>query len=209
TLLILCDPVWVRSSRFRRTRRPSRSDNRWHSVTGVGLPAYEPSSSANSLRNSSEIHAVRNSSSSSMSAGTSVSGTKRPPNSPNRPSPTGSGPGGSKRTGSPRAGAVIGSWYGSRAVGHPVVRRRLGIGHPSVAPAQLRAGRARFLDEASQLAGVLATGAGCGLHAGGHVDTPRSHAADRLGHVLAVQPAGEQQAHPGRDDVGQRPVERG
>ena len=33
------------------------------------------------------------------SAGTSVSGTKRPPNSPKRPRPTGSGPGGSRCTG--------------------------------------------------------------------------------------------------------------
>ena len=93
TLLILCEPVWVRSSRFSSTRTPRRSDSRWHSVTGVGRPAYERSSSANSARNSSEVQAVRNSSSSSMSAGTSVSGTKRPPNSPKRPRPTGSGPG--------------------------------------------------------------------------------------------------------------------
>ena len=42
TLLILCEPVWVRSSRFRSTRTPSRSESRLHSVTGVGRPAYEP-----------------------------------------------------------------------------------------------------------------------------------------------------------------------
>ena len=39
TLLILCEPVCVRSSRFRSTRTPSRSESRWHSVTGVGRPA--------------------------------------------------------------------------------------------------------------------------------------------------------------------------
>ena len=39
TLLILCEPVCVRSSRFSSTRTPSRSESRWHSVTGVGRPA--------------------------------------------------------------------------------------------------------------------------------------------------------------------------
>ena len=36
TLLILCEPVCVRSSRLSSTRTPSRSESRWHSVTGVG-----------------------------------------------------------------------------------------------------------------------------------------------------------------------------
>ena len=49
----------------------------------------------------------RNSASSCSSAGTSVSGAKRPPNSPKRPRPTGSGPGGSRCTGTPRAGTDI------------------------------------------------------------------------------------------------------
>ena len=39
TLLILCEPVCVRSSRFSSTRTPRRSERRWHSVTGVGRPA--------------------------------------------------------------------------------------------------------------------------------------------------------------------------
>ena len=39
TLLILCEPVCVRSSRLSSTRTPSCSDSRWHSVTGVGRPA--------------------------------------------------------------------------------------------------------------------------------------------------------------------------
>ena len=39
TLLILCEPVWVRSSRLSSTRTPRRSERRWHSVTGVGRPA--------------------------------------------------------------------------------------------------------------------------------------------------------------------------
>ena len=105
TLLILCDPVWVRSSRLSRTRTPSRSERRWHSVTGVGRPAYCVSSSAYSSRNSGDVQALRNSASSSSSAGTSVSGTNRPPNSPNRPRPVGSGPGGPSVTTSPRRGA--------------------------------------------------------------------------------------------------------
>ena len=39
TLLILWEPVWVRSSRLSSTRTPSRTESRWHSVTGVGRPA--------------------------------------------------------------------------------------------------------------------------------------------------------------------------
>ncbi len=39
TLLILCDPVWARSSRFKSSRMPSCSPSRRHSVTGVGRPA--------------------------------------------------------------------------------------------------------------------------------------------------------------------------
>ena len=113
TLLILCEPVWVRSSRLSSTRTPEplREPVALGDRRRAGRRS-DASSSANSARNSSDVHAVRNSASSSSSAGTSVSGTKRPPNSPKRPRPTGSGPGGSRRTGSPRAGAVIGSCYG-------------------------------------------------------------------------------------------------
>ena len=40
TLLILCDPVWVRSSRLSRIRQPPASAaNRGTSVSGVGRPA--------------------------------------------------------------------------------------------------------------------------------------------------------------------------
>ena len=38
TLLILCEPVWARSSRLSSTRTPSRSESRGHWVTGVGRP---------------------------------------------------------------------------------------------------------------------------------------------------------------------------
>ena len=38
TLLILCDPVWARSSRLSSTRTPRRAERRLHSVTGVGRP---------------------------------------------------------------------------------------------------------------------------------------------------------------------------
>ena len=96
TLLILCDPVWVRSSRFSSTRTPKSSERLWHSVIGVGLPAYEASNPPSSARKSSEYHALRNSASSCSRAKTRVSGTYRPPNSPNLPRPSGAGPGGSR-----------------------------------------------------------------------------------------------------------------
>ena len=38
TLFSLCEPVWARSSRLSRTRTPSFSERRRHSVTGVGRP---------------------------------------------------------------------------------------------------------------------------------------------------------------------------
>jgi hypothetical protein len=46
TLLILCEPVWVRSSRLSSSRIPSSSDMLAHSVTGVGRPAYSRSRSS-------------------------------------------------------------------------------------------------------------------------------------------------------------------
>jgi hypothetical protein len=39
TLLILCEPVWFRSSRLSSTRTPSSSLSRSHSVSGDGRPA--------------------------------------------------------------------------------------------------------------------------------------------------------------------------
>ena len=94
TLLILCEPVCVRSSRFSSTRTPSRSDSRAHSVTGVGRPgvAREQRRVLGAERvvvpgaGGTPLRAVR-------ARATSVSGAKRPPNSPKRPRPTGSGPG--------------------------------------------------------------------------------------------------------------------
>ena len=39
TLLILCEPVWLRSSRLSRTRQPSSADRLAHSVSSDGRPA--------------------------------------------------------------------------------------------------------------------------------------------------------------------------
>src|SRR5205823_177095 len=64
-------------------------------------------SSAYSARNASSAQASRKWASRSASAGTSVSGAKRPPYSPKRPSPSGSGPGGSRCTAVPRRGTDI------------------------------------------------------------------------------------------------------
>src|SRR5262249_6408744 len=156
----------------------------------------------------SDTQAVRNSSSSSASAGTSVSGTKRPPYSPKRPSPSGSGPGGSRCTGRPRAGAVIGSWYESGPVGHPVIRRGLGVGNPAVA-AQLVAGCPRLVDEPSELARALVPRARRGLDAGRDVDTPGPPPPDRLPDVLTVEATREHEAHTRRHRVGECPIEGG
>ena len=124
TLLILCDPVWVRSSRFSRTRTPSRSDSRWHSVTGVGRPAYEreqlgelapelvgdPRGAELGL----ELHRARGRASRGRSdRRTRRSGRARPVR----------GPAGRGARAPPGRVRSSGHRYGSRAVGHPVVRR--------------------------------------------------------------------------------------
>ena len=50
-----------------------------------GRPEYCVCTRVNSARKPGSIHASSKAASSSWQAGTSVSGTKRPPNSPNRP----------------------------------------------------------------------------------------------------------------------------
>src|SRR5690606_19676514 len=80
---------------------------------------------SSSARNTGSAHAARNSASSCWHAGTSVSGTNSPPNSPKRPS----GPG------SPITGAVVVSlMVGSRSGGgRPAGRRgRVGRSQPLV-----------------------------------------------------------------------------
>ena len=142
------------------------------------------------------------------SAGTSVSGTNRPPNSPKRPRPTGSGPGGSRCTGvaTDGSGHRVIAWRrsggegGARvagaeptrvdggrersasvAVGHPVVGRGLGVGvgHP-VAFLELVAAASRAARRSARsLRGVLVARARRGLDPGRHVDAPRPHPPDR------------------------------
>src|SRR5690606_16060356 len=150
---------------------------------------------SSSARNTGSAHAARNSASSCWHAGTSVSGTNSPPNSPKRPS----GPG------SPITGAVVVSlMVGSRSGGgRPAGRRgRVGRSQPLVehpvegAVVGVAPGRARWrlggpggLDERPDLAGVLAPRRR--LDAGGHVDAPRAHDAHRVTDVLRRQAAGQ------------------
>jgi hypothetical protein len=56
----------------------------------LGRPAYSRSNWFSSPTNAGSAHASRNAASNSWHAGTSVSGTKRPPNSPKRPCGVGS-----------------------------------------------------------------------------------------------------------------------
>ena len=133
-----------------------------------------------------------------MSAGTSVSGTNRPPNSPKRPGPSGSGPGGPRTTGSPRAGA------GSRHV--PSSAQSYGPSDSGVQPSSsaLPASLARATNSRT-LRGVLPARATPPSR--WRVDAPGPDLADGLAHVVGVEPAGQQQPHPVRCALGQRPVE--
>src|SRR6478672_12700609 len=83
-LLILWAPVWFRSSRLRYTRAPTFSDRRGASLNGDGRPTYVESIVERSARNDGSSCAVAYATSSSSSAGMSVSGTYRPPKAPNR-----------------------------------------------------------------------------------------------------------------------------
>ena len=90
TLLILCEPVWLRSSRLSSTRQPSSAGQ----VGALGeqrRPAGVVAQQAVELaRKPGSAHASRNAASSSWHAGTSVSGTNSPPKSPKRPGGPGS-----------------------------------------------------------------------------------------------------------------------
>src|SRR3954469_1958741 len=91
TLLILCDPVWVRSSRLSRMRAPPAAVRRFVvSVTGVGRPAYDESKPSSSAWKAGSALAFAHAASSWSSAATRASGTNRPPYGPKWP--VGSGP---------------------------------------------------------------------------------------------------------------------
>jgi hypothetical protein len=79
TLLILWEPVCVRSSRLSRTVTPSSADSRRAGVSGVGRPAYAESSRARLPRNPGSAHAWANASATAWQAGIRDSGTYRPP----------------------------------------------------------------------------------------------------------------------------------
>ena len=57
TLLILWEPVWLRSSRFKIKRIPNCSLRLWHSVMMLGRPAYSRNRSLKSDRNMGSAHA--------------------------------------------------------------------------------------------------------------------------------------------------------
>ena len=144
-----------------------------------------------------------------MSAGTSVSGTKRPPNSPKRPRPTGSGPGGSRRTGSPRAGAVIGSCVRvtrrrpssrtARRRGRAPSRRRRAARPPSRASSTNRRSlRASLRPEPGVVSTPVATSTP-------HGRTRRIACAT----FSPLRPPARSRRTPGGHRVGERPVERG
>src|SRR5204862_5220891 len=80
----------------------------------------------------------------------------------------------------------------SDTVVHPVVRRGGRVGNPRAARSVVLSA-ARRTDERAQLARVLVAGSRGGLHARRDVDTPRAHAADRLGDVAVVEAAGEEE----------------
>src|SRR3954447_2106125 len=130
TLLILCEPVCVRSSRLSRIRAPpAAARSRVVAVTGVGRPAYDVSSPSSSAWKPGSADAAVHSAASWSSAATSASGTKRPPYGPKWP--VGSGP---------AAGAVMslsgaGPGRGGRADGDQFGARcpRVAVGHEPLA----------------------------------------------------------------------------
>src|SRR3954452_15851758 len=86
TLLILCEPVWVRSSRLSRMRAPPAAVRRFVvSVTGVGRPAYDMSRPSSSAWKAGSAFALVHSASSWSSAATRASATNRPPYGPKWP----------------------------------------------------------------------------------------------------------------------------
>src|SRR4030095_1248119 len=89
-LLMLCAPVWLRSSRFRKICAPPRcSVKRSAKVIGVGRPTYSRSKVSNSRRKDSSAQASAYAAFNSSSGCINVSGTKLPPYKPKCPSVSG------------------------------------------------------------------------------------------------------------------------
>lgn len=83
TLLILCEPVWFRSSRFKKKRTPPPCcEKRGTSVSRDGRLEYSWERRRNSARNSSSSFALLNVSSSSSMAAMRDSGIHCPPYCP-------------------------------------------------------------------------------------------------------------------------------
>ncbi len=78
-LLILCAPVWLRSSRLSTTIVPASAPSRGASVSGEGRPTNSASSASYSAQKARSPRTPSYNAARSSSAATSVSGTYRPP----------------------------------------------------------------------------------------------------------------------------------
>ena len=87
TLLILCEPVWFRSSRLSSTRTPS-SRSRGSCTRSAATAGRRSRGAGRRARRGRQGRPTPRGTRARAprTAGTSVSGTNRPPNSPNRPS---------------------------------------------------------------------------------------------------------------------------
>ena len=173
TLLILWEPVWFRSSRFRRSRQPSSSHRRRHSVRIDGPPGVVPQQAV-------QLGPERG-------VGPGV-GEGRLQLLAGRDQRLGHEP-----AAEPAEAAVgVRAWASAR--------RHL-LTSPSRLPSRRGArplrssysssgrGRPGGLDEGPHLGRVLAPGRG--LDPAGHVDAPGAHRVDAVGHVLRGQAAGQ------------------
>ena len=141
--------------------------------TGVVAPAARRARHGTS----GSAHASRNARSSSWSAGTRVSGTKLPPNSPNAavlsrgPHRGGHGLQGTAVAAGPPKRVAVPERSDPRL--GPVERAAAGASAPDSVAAARGRGHARGVDERLHLQRVLAAGLAVDLDTGGHVDAPR------------------------------------
>ena len=191
TLLILCEPVWFRSSRLRISRMPSCAPRLWHSVMIDGRPEYcgvHPGELGSELRIDPRL----------------VEGrfeflTRRNQRLGNEPAAELAETTGGDRvvpTASRRSCAVV-EW---RSFEVPVVG--------NVVVAEVRLGgvglRAFSMKRLTASAILLAR---CTLDAAGDIDAPRLHLGDRSADVLRGEATGQDQLHRVGRVAGERPVE--
>ena len=176
-------------------------------MTGVGRPAYDVSSSANSARNVVVAPRRAELALELDERGHERLGHEAAAELAEAAETDGLGTGGPEHArGAPRG--VAGPERRSVTVVHPVVGRGLRVGHPAVARRELLARLARRGDEAPELPGVLVARARRGLDTARTRRHPTAAPAGSPAPRCSVQPAGEQQPHAGGHRVGERPVER-